>query len=96
MESAIKTFVTTFLSSARGKENLEGNAFQKLVSKQLSNIMGVKNYLFNMIIIITIIILPYYTFTSVYPRIQTAPLPSRRCRGAWMKTTMERSASRNT
>ncbi|XP_070691875.1 protein S100-A13 [Pempheris klunzingeri] len=39
MESAIKTVVTTFLSSARGKENLDGKVFQKLVSKQLGGIM---------------------------------------------------------
>ncbi|XP_042280886.1 protein S100-A1 [Thunnus albacares] len=39
MESAIQTVVTTFLGSARGKENLDGKAFQKLVKKQLSGIM---------------------------------------------------------
>ncbi|XP_026228997.1 protein S100-A16 [Anabas testudineus] len=39
MESAIKTIVTTFLTSARGKENLDGKAFQKLVKKQLGGVM---------------------------------------------------------
>ncbi|XP_071326085.1 protein S100-A13 [Trachinotus anak] len=39
MESAIQTVVTTFLGSARGKENLDGKSFQKLVQKQLGNIM---------------------------------------------------------
>ncbi|XP_026173499.1 protein S100-A16 [Mastacembelus armatus] len=39
MESALKTVVTTFLSSARGKENLDSKAFQKLVQKQLGGIM---------------------------------------------------------
>ncbi|XP_041798632.1 protein S100-A16 [Chelmon rostratus] len=39
MESAIKTVVTTFLSSARGKENLDSKSFQKLVSKQLGGLM---------------------------------------------------------
>ncbi|XP_022612516.1 protein S100-A13-like [Seriola lalandi dorsalis] len=39
MESAIQTVVTTFLSSARGRENLDGKSFQKLVKKQLGGIM---------------------------------------------------------
>ncbi|KAM6935505.1 protein S100-A13 [Lycodopsis pacificus] len=39
MESAIKTVVTTFLSSTRGKESLEGGAFQKLVKKQFGGMM---------------------------------------------------------
>ncbi|XP_033496278.1 protein S100-A13 [Epinephelus lanceolatus] len=39
MESAIKTVVTTFLSSARGKENLDGGGFQKLVKNQLGGLM---------------------------------------------------------
>ncbi|XP_015236082.1 protein S100-A16 [Cyprinodon tularosa] len=39
MESAIKTVVTTFLSSARGKENLDSKSFQKLVQKQLGGVM---------------------------------------------------------
>lgn len=43
MESAIKTVVTTFLSSARGKENLDGGGFQKLVKKQLGGLMQVRN-----------------------------------------------------
>lgn len=39
MEAAIKTVVTTFISSSRGKENLDGKSFQKLVNKQLGGIM---------------------------------------------------------
>ncbi|XP_035989979.1 protein S100-A16-like [Fundulus heteroclitus] len=39
MESAIKTVVTTFLSSARGKESLDTKSFQKLVQKQLGGVM---------------------------------------------------------
>ncbi|XP_037311026.1 protein S100-A16 isoform X1 [Pungitius pungitius] len=39
MESAIKTVVTTFVGSAKGKENLDGGAFQKLVKKQLGGMM---------------------------------------------------------
>ncbi|XP_043972681.1 protein S100-A16 [Gambusia affinis] len=39
MESAIKTIVTTFLSSARGKENLDSKTFQKMVKSQLSGVM---------------------------------------------------------
>ncbi|KAI3361049.1 hypothetical protein L3Q82_013248 [Scortum barcoo] len=39
MESAIKTVVTTFLTSAKGKENLSAGSFQKLVQKQLGGIM---------------------------------------------------------
>ncbi len=45
MESAIKTVVTTFLSSAGGKENLSASSFQKLVKKQLGGIMEVRNYI---------------------------------------------------
>ncbi|KAG9275873.1 protein S100-A16-like [Astyanax mexicanus] len=40
MESAIKTVVQQFLSSARGKENLGAKNFQKLVQSQLGNIMS--------------------------------------------------------
>ncbi|XP_056618034.1 protein S100-A16 [Triplophysa dalaica] len=40
MEGAIKTVVTQFLSAARGKENLSGKSFQKLVQSQLGNIMS--------------------------------------------------------
>lgn len=43
MEAAIKTVVTTFLSSSKGKENLDSKGFQKMVSKQLGGIMEVKN-----------------------------------------------------
>ncbi|XP_061884878.1 protein S100-A16 [Entelurus aequoreus] len=39
MESAIQTVVTTFVKSSRGKENLDGKAFQKLVKKQLGGVM---------------------------------------------------------
>ncbi|KAM4735488.1 protein S100-A16 isoform 1-T2 [Anableps anableps] len=39
MESAIQTIVTTFLNSARGKENLDSKSFQKMVKKQLGGIM---------------------------------------------------------
>lgn len=45
MESAIKTVVTTFLGSAKGKENLDGGSFQKLVKKQLGGMMEVRNVL---------------------------------------------------
>ncbi|XP_068616534.1 protein S100-A13 [Brachionichthys hirsutus] len=39
MEGAIKTLVTTFLSSSKGGENLSSKCFEKLVSKQLGGIM---------------------------------------------------------
>ncbi|KAJ8000335.1 hypothetical protein DPEC_G00203760 [Dallia pectoralis] len=39
MESAIQTVVSVYLKSAKGKENLGGNDFQKLVKSQLHNIM---------------------------------------------------------
>ncbi|XP_027868191.1 protein S100-A16 [Xiphophorus couchianus] len=39
MESAIKTIVTTFLSSARGKESLDSKTFQKMVKNQLGGVM---------------------------------------------------------
>ncbi|XP_073341716.1 protein S100-A13 [Pagrus major] len=39
MEEAIKTMVTTYLGSSRGKDGLSSKSFQKLVSKQLGNIM---------------------------------------------------------
>ncbi|XP_054639128.1 protein S100-A1 [Dunckerocampus dactyliophorus] len=39
MESAIQTLVTTFLSSSRGKESLDGKSFQKMVKKHFSGIM---------------------------------------------------------
>ncbi|XP_056300128.1 protein S100-A16 [Pseudoliparis swirei] len=39
MESAIKTVVTTFLSSTKGKDNLNGSGFQKLVKNQLGGMM---------------------------------------------------------
>lgn len=45
MEAAIKTVVTTFLNTAKGKENLDGKSFQKLVSKNLCGIMEVSNYI---------------------------------------------------
>ncbi|KAK5862276.1 hypothetical protein PBY51_017688 [Eleginops maclovinus] len=43
MESAIKTVVTTFLSSTKGKENIEGGGFQKLVKKHLGGLMADTN-----------------------------------------------------
>nr|XP_057939964.1 protein S100-A16 [Doryrhamphus excisus]XP_057939965.1 protein S100-A16 [Doryrhamphus excisus] len=39
MESAIQTLVTTFVSSSRGKGNLDSKSFQKMVKKQFSGIM---------------------------------------------------------
>ncbi|XP_060937303.1 protein S100-A16 [Limanda limanda] len=39
MESAIKTLVTTFISSSKGKGNLDNKSFQKMVSSQLGNMM---------------------------------------------------------
>ncbi|XP_068998870.1 protein S100-A13 [Embiotoca jacksoni] len=39
MEAAIKTVVTTFLSSSKGKENINGKSFQKLVGKNLGSVM---------------------------------------------------------
>lgn len=43
MEGAIKTVVSVFLKSAKGKENLGGKEFQKLVKNQLKNILTVRN-----------------------------------------------------
>ncbi|GAA6220655.1 protein S100-A1-like [Lates japonicus] len=43
MESAIQTVVKTFLTSTRGKENLDGKAFKKLIQNQLGNIMDDTN-----------------------------------------------------
>ncbi|KAL7875034.1 hypothetical protein SRHO_G00060040 [Serrasalmus rhombeus] len=40
MESAIKTVVTQFITSARGKDSLGAKNFQKLVQSQLGNIMS--------------------------------------------------------
>ncbi|XP_061574372.1 protein S100-A16 [Cololabis saira] len=39
MESAIKTVVTTFLGSARGKDNLDSKSFKKMIQQQLGGIM---------------------------------------------------------
>ncbi|CAG6015397.1 unnamed protein product, partial [Menidia menidia] len=39
MESAIQTLVTTFLSSSKGKENLDSKSFKKMVQKQLGGMM---------------------------------------------------------
>ncbi|KAM6910702.1 protein S100-A13 [Xenentodon cancila] len=39
MESAIKTVVTTYLSSARGKDSLDSKSFKKMIQKQLGGIM---------------------------------------------------------
>lgn len=46
MEDAIKTVVTTFHKSAKGKDNLDSKGFQKLVSKQLSGMMEVRSGIF--------------------------------------------------
>ncbi len=43
MEAAIKTLVTAFMKSSKGKENLDKKAFQKLVSNQLCGLMEVRN-----------------------------------------------------
>ncbi|XP_039535591.1 protein S100-A16 [Pimephales promelas] len=40
MEGAIKTVVMQYLSSARGKENLSGKNFQKLVQSQMGSILS--------------------------------------------------------
>lgn len=45
MESAIKTLVTTFLSSSKGKENLDSKSFQKLISSQFGSMMEVSLYI---------------------------------------------------
>ncbi|KAF6739702.1 Protein S100-A16 [Oryzias melastigma] len=39
MESAIKTMVTTFLSSTKGKESLDSQSFQKMIQNNLSGMM---------------------------------------------------------
>lgn len=41
MESAIKTLVSVYLKSAKGKDSLGEKDFQNLVKNQLSNIMAV-------------------------------------------------------
>lgn len=41
MEGAIKTVVSVFLKSAKGKENLGEKDFQNLVKNQLKNILTV-------------------------------------------------------
>jgi len=43
MEGAIKTVVMQYLSSARGKENLSGKNFQKLVQSQMGSILSVRS-----------------------------------------------------
>lgn len=40
MESAIKTVVSTYLKSAKGKESLSGKDFQSMVKNQLGNILS--------------------------------------------------------
>ncbi|XP_029929352.1 protein S100-A16 isoform X2 [Myripristis murdjan] len=40
MESAIKSLVTVYLKSSRGKDNLGEKDFQNLVKKQLGNILS--------------------------------------------------------
>ncbi|KAG7474995.1 S100-A16-like [Solea senegalensis] len=39
MEEAVKTIVTTFVSHAKGKENLKSGAFKKMVQQNFSSIM---------------------------------------------------------
>lgn len=39
MEAAIKTVVSVFLKSSKGKENLGGKEFQSLVKSQLKNVL---------------------------------------------------------
>uniref|UniRef100_A0A671PYQ4 EF-hand domain-containing protein n=1 Tax=Sinocyclocheilus anshuiensis TaxID=1608454 RepID=A0A671PYQ4_9TELE len=39
MEAAIKTVVSVYLKSSKGKENLGGKEFQSLVKNQLKNIL---------------------------------------------------------
>lgn len=46
MEDAIKTLVTTFIKSSKGKDNLDSKGFQKLVSKHLGGMMEVRNSIF--------------------------------------------------
>lgn len=43
MEGAIKTVVSVYLKSAKGKESLGGKDFQNLVKNQLKNILTVSN-----------------------------------------------------
>lgn len=43
MEAAIKTVVSVFLKSSKGKENLGGKEFQSLVKSQLKNILTVRS-----------------------------------------------------
>lgn len=95
MEDAIKKVVTTFLQSSRGKENLDSKSFQKMVSANLRNILEVRTNHPNSTCLCR---LPFDVpaFACARSRTQTAPPPSKRCSEAWTRTTMERSASRNT
>lgn len=80
MESAIKTLVTTFLGSARGKDNLNTSSFKKMVQKQLGNIMEVKSGAFTLyhhvsgytkiylyiIIVCVCVCMYYFNYTDMY------------------------------
>jgi len=41
MEAAIQTVVKVYLKSAKGKDSMSGGDFDKLVKKQLGNILSV-------------------------------------------------------
>lgn len=62
MEAAIKTVVTTFLGSARGKECLNSSSFKKMVQKQLGSIMEVKSGTFTFYHLVS-------GYTKIYPSI---------------------------
>lgn len=104
MESAIKTLVTTFLSYTKGKENLDTKTFKKMVQQQFGSVMEVRtrecqtpnstktkqnNICLKLISLSRFLACPM-------SRTRTARLPLRRCSRDWMRTAMERSASRNT
>lgn len=59
MEGAIKTVVTVFLKSSKGKENLGGKDFQNLVKNQLKNILTVRNWTDHSVLSVTILSLDY-------------------------------------
>ena len=44
MEAAIKTLVTTFINSSKGKDNIDGKSFQKMVSSQLGSMIEVRTH----------------------------------------------------
>lgn len=100
MESAIKTLVTTFLSSSKGKENLDSKSFQKLISSQFGSMMEVSLYIPFVLSKYPSVSESFFfffkSFIFYFFRKQMTPLPLRRCSGDWMRTATERSASRNT